>query len=996
MNNHNKHRLPEQAGKAPKKPFRLFWPVVLLGLLLGFFSCDFQSPAEFEMPTWFMDLTIPLIQERYYLGDMVDEKQIFSTDDSLGMQIIFVGDLPDTSIDASYLQVELNQDERFLQEPAYAPNLSFSYDTLVTIEIPFAPNNQFVDVNLDTFDIPAATDKQIFAATWNQIAAAFDTTFQIDIEIPQVDEDDLPEFISSVEAIVITGDSDSDSSMFLTTLLNNGLPTAVKNIEFSLLTDLNDPYDSLALHTENRLTKDNIFSEHTLLGDKRLGSTIRMQFGFGLEEETTLDTIVINAGDSVKVNLSFRIRIAGVDEAIVEVSEYDLSPAMPAMEFPSDIEIYSGIFADPSSGFGVNEITISELHSSLIFDIDYTMNFRNFVPPTGEDSVIISTVLSRDSSAYSRTFDIDGYSFVNPTNPDSALTEMVIDISAVIQEQTAALPLDGSDLGQLGLRVQVEELQFSELQANLIQTFPPTEQAMTGMPEGFSGMAFTNVKIEFIMLNQIQLPVVLDLDMIGVNTFGDSSVVRVRASMGSPDNADDTCKTIIRLSREGTTTLIYDSPGATTWTDSTTVPPGRGESTIVDLLSFNPENLLISSAARIDGRGTIVVGASIGGSYRLIAPFEVLMSPMTFIPVNESPLEEWDYELRNTIRSSLRSATMVTRVINHIPVGGEITILMSNQSYFPLELSRKYLDSLAVAMGIDLSSGDSLYAVTDCDQLDPALTSDSSIYIFNVLSDYTDCMDGPVYIVRGSASGTDTLVTYIDTLLNIILPDPQLVSYDNDYTDPRLVGEASDETSASILDTSKIKLLTGVGERYTTPRFHLSGSPIDPISGDSLSVYLSVDDYVEIQSYMTFEISSTGLLESAPDELVITYPNGGETLGTAAPIIIRWRTYGKVKKVNLDYSTTTNPEIGKDDLWTPLTSNWTAIANVDSFVWDASAMIGDIDVAQRDSIRIRVSDNSSSTADINGWYITLQETARAVQSRTETDLRTNHPKGKVQ
>lgn len=967
---------------------KLTLPGVFVILLIILFSCDFQSPADFEMPTWFMDLTIPLIQEQYFLSDMVDDEQIFATDDSLGMQIIFEGDLPDTSIDASYLQVELNQDVDFQQDPVYAPDMSFSFDTLVTIEIPFAPNNQFMDVDLDTFDVPATVDKYIFAATWNQIASAFDTTIQIDIDIPQVDDSALPEFITSVEAIVISADTDTDSSLFLTSLLNNGLPTSVKDIEFSLLTDLNAPYDSLAYHTKDRLEKDSTFSEYTLLGDKRLGSKIRMSFGFGLEEETVLDTLVIEAGDSVKVNLSFRIKIAGVDEAIVEVAEYDLSPELPSLEFPSDIEIYSGVFDDPSSGFNVNEIVISDLQSTYLFDIDFAMNFRNFVPPVGEDSVKIETVLSRDSSAYSRTYDIDGYTFRNPISVDSALTEMVIDISAVIPEQTASLPLDGSEFGRMGLRVQVQELHFSELQANLIQTFPPTEQEMAGMPEGFSGMAFTDVKIEFEMLNQIQLPVALDLDMIGVNTFGDSSIVRVRGAMGSPDNAIDTIKTIIRLSRLGTTTLIYDSPSATEWSDSTTVSPGEGESTIVDLLSFNPEVMTISSAARIDGRGTIVVGASIGGSYRLIAPFEVLMSPMTFIPVNESPLEEWDYELRNTIRSSLKRAELVAQVINHIPVGGEISILMSNQSYFPLSLERVYLDSLAAAMGVDLSGGDSLYAVTECAKLDPSLSADSSIYIFGVMSDFSECIEGPVYIVRGSDTVKDTLVTYIDTLLNIVLPDPQLISYDTDYTDPRLVGEPSEFTSSSVMDTGKIKLLTSAGEHYTTPRFHLNGSPIDPISGDSLSIYLALEDYIEIQSYMTFEISSTGVMESAPDELIITYPNGGETLTTSSPIIIRWLTYGKVNKVNLDYSTTTDPGIDNDDIWTPLTSDWTAIANVDSFVWDASAIIGDIAVEQRDSIRIRISDDNSSTADINGWYFSLVEAARSIQTKLSAGNRT--------
>jgi len=980
IKHNNEDQLMKKSGHKIFKSTVLVLSAVLILLMI---SCDFQSPSDFEMPTWFINLTIPLVEETYPLGGMVDDEQIFATSDSLGMQIIFEGSLPDTSIDESYLQVPVNQTIDFAQDPVYSPNMAFSFDTLISIEIPFAPNNQFVDVDFNTFDVPSATDNRIFKETWNQIASAFDTTISVDITIPSVNADDLPDFITDVKAIVITADSGTDSSLFQSTILNNGLPTAIRDVEFSLLTDPSIPDDTLAMHTKATVEKDSTFNEYTLIGDKQLIDKIQLNFGFGLEEETVLDTITINAGDSVKVNLTIRIRIAGVDEAIVEVSEYDLSPEIPAIEFPSDIEIYSGIFKDPSFGLDVNEIAIRNLQSTYLFDIDYSMNFRNFLPPAGEDSVKISTILSRDSSAYSRTFDLDGYTFANPVSPDSALKSLIIDVVAMLRADTAAIiPLDGSEFGSLTLGVDVQELHFESLQANLIQEFPPTEQEMAGMPQGFSGMAFTDVQIEFIMKNQIQLPVMLDLDMIGINTFGDSSIVRVQAQMGSPDNAIDTIKTIIRLSRDGTTTLIYDSPSDSVASDSTLVPPGPGESTIVDLLSFNPEFLMINSTARIDGRGTIVVGASIGGGYRLIAPFEVRMSPMTFIPVNESPLEEWDYELRNKIRSGLRSASAVARVTNHFPVGGDISILLSNQANFPLDKSRSNLDSMAVALGIDISAGDSLYVVNECSVLDPSFGADSSIYIFNIMSDFSECVDGVSYFVRSSTSGVDTVVAYVDTLLKIVLPDPTLINYDSDNDDRRLVDIAGDIVTSSIMDPAKIQLMTSAGDHYTTPRIHLNGSPIDPITGDTLPVFLALKDYITIKSFLTFEISSTGLMESAPSELVIQYPNGGESINVLDPITIRWRTFGKVNTVNLDYSYGSTADIEVDDDWTPLESNWIAIANVDSFIWDASTIIQNIPGSMRDSVRIRISDAGSDIKDMSGWYFTLKEVLRSITGVT--------------
>ncbi|MBC8399930.1 MAG: hypothetical protein H8E14_00425, partial [Candidatus Marinimicrobia bacterium] len=931
-------------------------------------------------PTWFMDLTIPLIQERYPLSGIVDDKQIYATPDSLGMQVVFGDDLDTISIDPSLMKVVLKDSISVPPNSVISPTIPFDgIDDTITVEVPFL-DGELVDINGTPFTVPDTIDHKILASVWNLIADASVTPIVFDIFLPQVNDSALPEFIS-IEAIVITADSEMDTSLFQSTIINNGLPTAIDSIEISLSTDTQEPPAILAHHNNDEATlpKDNIYTQSTSLGDSLLGSQIRMSVGFGIEEETSLDTITINAYDSVKVDLIFQIRIDGIDEAVVQIEKYNLAPELDPIAFPSDIEIYSGEFIDPSPAFSTtNEIRISNLRSTFPFDIEFEMKFENFAPPAGKDSVVLRRTL--DTLAYNHTFDIDGYEFKNVADPNSPLTNMDLTISAWIQDTLTTISLDGSPFGSMSMTVEIDSLHFKSLSANLFREFPPAEQEMSGMPSGFTGMAFTDVQIEITMWSQIQFPISLDMDMIGVNTYGDSIFVNVQVdSMKIPASETDIAKTMIRVSRDGTTTFFFDSPSDTIPTDSTINPPG--ESTIVDLLSFNPETMVFSSAAAIKGRGTIFGSSSIWGEFRLIAPFEVRMAPMTFIPVNESPLEEWDYELRNKIRSGLRSASAVARVINHFPVGGEISILLSDQSHFPLDLSRKNLDSLAIDLGIDITSGDSLYIINECAILDPALGTDSTaIYIFNVMSDFSECVDGVTYFVRSSASGTDTVMTYVDTLLNIVLPDPLLINYDSDNDDRRLVDDPGDIVSTSEINPDKIRLMTSPGNHYTTPRIHLSGSPIDPITGDTLSVFLSLEDYIEIKSFLTFEISSTGVMEPAPGELVMVYPNGGESLNVLELIAIRWRTFGKVKNVNLDYSIITDPDIEDDQDWTPLESNWTAIANVDSFVWDASTIIRDIPSAQRDSVRIRISDAGSDISDMSGWYFTLMEVLRSFSS----------------
>ena len=47
-----------------------------------------------------------------------------------------------------------------------------------------------------------------------------------------------------------------------------------------------------------------------------------------------------------------------------------------------------------------------------------------------------------------------------------------------------------------------------------------------------------------------------------------------------------------------------------------------------------------------------------------------------------------------------------------------------------------------------------------------------NLFIFDVMDDFTDCIDGMAYIVKSTGLGIDTVVSYVDTLLKIPLPNP--------------------------------------------------------------------------------------------------------------------------------------------------------------------------------------------------------------------------------
>lgn len=930
--------------------------------LLSFFmlSCDFQNPAAFELPTWFFDLSFPLVQQKYSLEGMVDNKQIFSTPDSLGMQLMFEGLLPKASIGSDILEVEINQSIKYAQPASNGPIFSFNLDLLLNLPVSLG------------LSVPSA-DGTVSKAEWNALAS----TIKVDtlIQIPENGFDitgiNFPSFVESLDGFSIKADEGSSISDFVTTIKNNGMPTNITEPQILFIAGFRN-LDTLAAHTQTSIAKDVTFNSSTSLSQKNLAKVNYIKISFGLAS-TSEENLTIKAGDSLKINTSFQIRIADVDSAIVKIREYELPVTLPKILFPSDIEIYGGKLINPS-GFLTNEINIKSLSNTYPFEIDFLMNFKNFIPPNAlKDSIKIDRVLKK-GELFTKVYNLDDYTFYNPAGSDNALTELDIDFSAKLSAQTGKLPLDGSNIGGIDLDLELKKLHFETLEANIIQEFPPSSFSVAGMPIGFIGLEFVDTKLEIEMLNGIRLPVVLDFDMISVNQLGDTMKVNAFSTLATPIGSTDTTKTITRLSRDGTTTLKYKSPSSVTYTDSITTSPKTGETTINDLLSSNPATFEVNSRVRIDGRGTLESGMHIGGKYRMLAPFEVIMAPMTFISVTNTPMQEMDHSNRNKIRSTMQSASMEMTVENNIPSGGELSMLMSNIGFFPLDTTVSALSAFKDSMVIKLNwaSSDSLYIVSKCESLNPII---GNLFIFDVMDDFTDCIDGMAYIVKSTGLGIDTVVSYVDTLLKIPLPNP--ISFYTTTSSSAHSGQVKEPgfvAYSSPISTSRIRLMTNPGQPFMAPRFSLFGS-------DSKKVYLTTADYIDINSSINLKLSSSGMTSAAPNEITIKYPNGGETLNKDTPFTIKWKTFGTVSNVTISYYAGSNPNVESDGGWTSIAEE---INNLDSFAWTPSATngINSMTESLRDSIRIRVKSSDGKTIDMSGWYFTINHRAGKITSNS--------------
>jgi hypothetical protein len=273
---------------------------------------------------------------------------------------------------------------------------------------------------------------------------------------------------------------------------------------------------------------------------------------------------------------------------------------------------------------------------------------------------------------------------------------------------------------------------------------------------------------------------------------------------------------------------------------------------------------------------------------------------------------------------------------------------------------------------LNWASSDSLYIVSKCESLNPII---GNLFIFDVMDDFTDCIDGMAYIVKSTGLGIDTVVSYVDTLLKIPLPNP--ISFYTTTSSSAHSGQVKEPgfvAYSSPISTSRIRLMTNPGQPFMAPRFSLFGS-------DSKKVYLTTADYIDINSSINLKLSSSGMTSAAPNEITIKYPNGGETLNKDTPFTIKWKTFGTVSNVTISYYAGSNPNVESDEGWTSIAEE---INNLDSFAWTPSATngINSMTESLRDSIRIRVKSSDKKTIDMSGWYFTINHRAGKITSNS--------------
>jgi len=522
-------------------------------------------------------------------------------------------------------------------------------------------------------------------------------------------------------------------------------------------------------------------------------------------------------------------------------------------EYPNklSLDITNGLFANFILQFDFinffDEITEEYLSETFI------------IPPN--NSLIDSISFSENILAYGLPSDqvIDSMVF----NIKLGFSEGEYSIFATDNQITVGSPefneVSMSNLSLQYIEAITDSLGFPEIPS------PPIE----GIPDGFSGFEFYDIIMEMDFFNEIGIPVSLNMELNGTKEgVIEEKKLLINPNLGAPyDNyyccnfnkIGDTVRTIIRLNREGQTTEYYCTPEDE---KPSCICPGSdclcagvpccsediedNQTNIVDFMNFGPEKIAVNGAVTIDGTGILAPGSNIWGTFKLIAPLAFIFEqPINIIPAEPTPMAPMDPSTAQQIDSALVEAALNVTITNNSPLGGNLSLLISDSTIFPL-----FLDSLTTG------SWDSQlfnFNTAIWDTLDPPMVIDSiSFTAIDPIDEKSKALEVKFY-------NEDSLQFFIGRMFELGFPRADSIEYHLGYANPEF---PNIHTSGMVIDTTRMAWVITEEPRYNIAMMTFDSSPIQSIT-DTDTAYIPLTfqttNTIGVQAYLTLTLDTGGL-----------------------------------------------------------------------------------------------------------------------------------------
>ncbi len=834
--------------------FRGVLPGALLAVAILVGACDFKLLESPEMPRWGVSITLPLINQNYPFTNVADSVTIFEDSASNELQIEFSDSLQKTTISGSYLYVDLpasaeNPDPVNMSVDAPTASGFTALEETVTVVIALdemlASSGSFPGL---TF--PQLIDFNIDSSTWNKILTLppVSPMEQSVDSIEAVNVNDLlpPGGIIKDVRFVVLSDS-GGVNKFISSVTNRDFPTRVDSIRIQLSSN---PLD--VTHSRATLNPGETYYDSTDLKSRRMGT----EFSFGvrmlLPRVNTAD-VTIAANTDPAIELTIRLGVAGLDSLGVTTADTTLDPGdLPSLALPTDVMITEGVFKDTTDA-NLNRILLSGLWSTFPFEMEFQVLFPNFAnTSTGQKISFGPYALLPNQAAISDTALLSGHKFYNPADTTQPIDAFVYQVDVRVLEQDIVLSLAGNGSWAFNAGFGMKDFWFESISGIFDITFPTADTQIDNIPKGFAGFQFDRLEMKLYLYNTIQLPVFLDMMMLGLTERGDTGYVPILSELNVPDSDGDTAYTLIIMDKVSARTYwadLVDFSDTVNHIPNTLPSINPKGMSIVEMLNMAPDTLKVGGSAVVKGEGSIAAGRAVWGEFELIAPFAFIIPyTITFLPAPATPVAPMDSSTREQIQTALLSASLTSRVTSNFPIAGNIDMLVSDSTLFPLAFDE--LDQLTAGIPetVYTTYDTAIYtSLTDALEADSIMGISHIVYYpeSSIAGQATARSDIRATRVEFFTSGNDSVPAFwVGRLFDMEIPAAG-VDDTWGHVDP---DKAGDTTQVISLDAERVQWLTSDKTVYVKPM-------ISFYKTDGARTVQSTNS-IDFAAYVTFEMSS--------------------------------------------------------------------------------------------------------------------------------------------
>ena len=398
---------------------------------------------------------------------------------------------------------------------------------------------------------------------------------------------------------------------------------------------------------------------------------------------------------------------------------------------------------------------------------------------------------------------------------------------------------------------------------------PSTSSPSIDIPDGFSDIEFMDLIIEMELFNEIGIPVD-DINLTIQGTRGSLSATNtittaIIAPIPSIENGcnykeetGDTARTVIQANNLFQVTDYYcHSADENPYDTGDTIFFDENNNNFLELLKFAPERILVSGNSKIEGEGILAKGKEIWGTFKLESPLSfILKKRMTIIPAEPWPLPAIDDSTTSEqINSSMIEGEFFVDFTNRSPAGGNLSLLISDNTIFPL-----FLDSLITGSWDDQRP-----------EINPSYWETLASPL---LIDYIKFVNHPtlVGIDIDNDGAADTLALevqffkegamqfFVGRMFDLKFPAPDSIKDHWGYYIPAFPGI---HAASQKLDTTILGWLITDQPRYSNSMINFDASPFQS-NNDTIPITFQTTNDIEVQAYLTLKLDSGGLSRAKP------------------------------------------------------------------------------------------------------------------------------------